>query len=97
MSEIFDIIVAVNRLKDQVKELASRIDSLCKNPSAIAFAKYVDEAAACKILNLSSRELRKMRCADELTFIRFHRRIMYPVESLNQYLEKMTVKRNDAA
>ena len=41
MSEIFDIIIAVNRLKDQVKELNDRIDDLCENPSMIAIDKFV--------------------------------------------------------
>ena len=70
MQEIFDIIIAVNRLKEQVKELIGRIDSLCKNPSMIAFDKYVDEATACKILKVGLYQIYKMRKNGEIEFIR---------------------------
>jgi hypothetical protein len=94
MTEIFDIITAVNRLKDRVDDLDSRIAFLCKYPSLVAFNDYVEEEAACKILHVSPRQLRRMRSRKEITFTRFHRKIMYPVSSLNQYLEKMTVNIN---
>jgi hypothetical protein len=92
MKEIFDIITAVNHLKDRVDDLEARIAYLCKYPSFAGFNDYVEEEIACKILHISSTELRKMRSSGEITFTRFHRKIMYPVSSLNQYLEKMTIK-----
>ncbi len=97
MSEIFDIITAINRLKDRVDNLESRIAFLCIYPSLAAFNGYVEEETACKILRVSARELRKMRSNGEITFTRFHRKIMYHVYSLNQYLEKMTVKQKEAS
>ena len=97
MTEIFDIISAVNRLKDRVDDLDSRIAFLCKYPSLVAFNDYVSEEIACKILRISSRELRKMRSKGEITFTRFHRKIMYPASSLNHYLETMTVKQKHSA
>ena len=92
MSEIFDIITAVNRLKDQVKDLSTRIDGLCKNPSMIAFDKNVNEAAACKLLKVSPAQIYKMRKKGEIEFIRYHRKILYPVESLHKYLDSQMVR-----
>jgi hypothetical protein len=92
MSEIFDIITAVNRLTDHVKHLTVRIDNLCKNPSLIAFDKYVDEPTACKILKISPDQIYKMRKNGDLEFIRYHRKILYPVESIHTYLDSQKVK-----
>jgi len=92
MTEIFDIIIAVNRLKDQVKDLTTRIDNLCKNPSKIAFDKYVDEPTACKILKVCLYQIYKMRKNGEIEFIRYHRKILYPTESLQKYLDSQMVK-----
>lgn len=97
MNEIFDIINAVNHLKDRVDDLDSRIAFLCKYPSLVAFNEYVEEEVARKMLHLSARQLRKMRSKGEITFTRFHRKIMYPVSSLNQYLVKMTVPQENSS
>jgi len=96
MTEIFDIITAINRLKDHVDDLETRIAYLCKHPSMAAFNDFIEEEIACKILHVSSRELRKMRSNGEITFTRFPRKIMYPVSSLNQYLDKMTVPQKNS-
>ena len=92
MTEIFDIIVAVNRLKDQVKELNDRINNICKDPSLITFSKNVDEAAACKILKVSPDQIYKMRKSGEIEFIRYHRKILYPTASIQKYLDSQVVK-----
>jgi excisionase family DNA binding protein len=92
MCEIFDIIKAVNRLHDQVKELNTRIDGLCKNPAMIASDKYVNEATACKILKVSIDQIYRMRKNGEIEFIRYHRKILYPVESLHKYLDSQMVR-----
>jgi hypothetical protein len=94
MSEIFDIISAVNRLKEQVAELISRIDYLCKYPSLIASDQYVDEQTACKLLHLSSLTLWRMRQNGEITFTRSHRKILYSVSSIRQYLDNKSVIAN---
>jgi hypothetical protein len=60
MSEIFDIIIAVNRLKDQVKELVNRIDFICKYPSIISSDKMVDENVAKKMLHCGRSTLYAM-------------------------------------
>jgi hypothetical protein len=86
MSEIFDIIIAVNRLKDQVETLNSRIDKICKDPGLIAFNKYVNERTAAKLLDISQAELRKMRSKGEIAFIRHHRKVLYHVDAINHYL-----------
>ena len=97
MSEIFDIIIAVNRLKDQVKDLNDRINNICKNPALIASDQPVNESIACKLLHVSRNEIIKMRRNNEITFIRHHRKILYPMSAINQYLDERTVQAKERA
>ena len=92
MSEIFDIITAVNRLKDQVKDLNTKIDYVCKYPALIASDQTISESVACKLLHVSRTEIIKMRRNNEITFIRHHRKILYPMSAINQYLSQRTIK-----
>ena len=91
MSEIFDIISAVNRLKDQVKELNIRIDDLSKYPPLIALSGLMLESVAAKYLHVSIIEMRLMRSRGEIPFKKFHRKILYEVEDIRAYLNKTTV------
>ncbi len=91
MYEIFDIIVAINNLKEKIVELTSRVDFLCKYPSVIASDQYVDEQTACKLLHLSSLTLWRMRVNNEITYTRSHRKILYSVSSIRQYLDNKSV------
>ncbi len=88
MNEIFDIIIAVNRLKDQVKELNGKIDYLCKYPSLIAYEKNVDQPTACKLLHVSPRTIFRMREEGKISFSRDKGRILYPISEINRYLAK---------
>jgi hypothetical protein len=97
MQEIFDIISDVNLLVDHVKHHTIRIDNLCKNPALIAFDKYVNEKTAGKLLHISPAELRKMSADGEITFIRHHRKVLYHIDTINQYLADNTVKAKERA
>jgi hypothetical protein len=99
MSEIFDIISAVNRLKDhvtflttRVDKLSDRVDDLSKYPPLIALNGLVDESVAAKYLHLSYRELRRMRSNGEIPFKKFHRKILYDVDDIRAYLNKTTIQ-----
>jgi hypothetical protein len=87
MEEIFEIVKAVNRLVDKVLELSSKIDFLSKSPSQQLSAKFVDEAAACKILHVRPRVLAQMRANKEIPYIKNHRKILYLASDLQEYLE----------
>ena len=87
MQEIYDIVTAVNRLKDKTKELSDKIDYLSKSPSQQLTAKYLDNDAACKILHLSYRTLYNMRADGTLPYIKIRRRILYKASDLHAYLE----------
>jgi len=97
MNEIFDIITAVNRLKDRVDDLDARIALLCKYPSLVAFNDYVEEKAACMLLHVSQSKIYQMRQKGEIPYFRKHRKILYPVASLFQYLANNTVQIKDSA
>jgi hypothetical protein len=92
LNEIFDIITAVNRLKERVDNLDSRIAFLCKYPSIVAFNDYVEEEAACRILHVSSSKIYQMRQKGEIPYFRKCRKILYPVASLVQFLADNTVQ-----
>ncbi len=92
MQEIFDIIKAVNLLKDQVEKLNSRIDNLSKNPHLFVSGMEVTERDASKLLHVSIRELQRMRKNGEISFIRHHRKILYPIDAINQYLKEKTIQ-----
>jgi hypothetical protein len=97
MNEIFDIVNAVNRLKDRVDDLEARIGFLCKYPSIVAFNDYVEEDAACRILHVSSSKIYQMRQKGEIPYFRKCRKILYPAASLVQYLADNTVQIKDSA
>lgn len=98
MSEIFDIILAVNNLKDHVTFLTTRVDKLSdcvddlsKYPPLIALSGLMDEATAAKYLHLSYRELRRIRSKGEIPFKKVHRKILYEIDDIRSYLNKTTV------
>jgi hypothetical protein len=92
MSELFDIISAVNRLKDRVDYLCSRIDFLCKYPSVLEAEKYVDERTACRILRVKLTAIWEMRKRGEISFVRHQRKVLYELESIHKYMESQTRK-----
>jgi hypothetical protein len=97
MKEIFDIINAVNHLKDRVDDLDARIAFLCKYPSLVAFNDYVEEEAACKMLHVSPSKIYQMRRKGEIPYFRGRRKILYPVTGLVEYLSNNTVQINNSA
>ena len=86
MTEIFDVILAVNRLRDRVDYLCLRIDFLCKYPSTLTNDKYVSPEAASRILHVSMRCLRRYRQENKIPFVRLKRRILYSRDDLEKYL-----------
>ncbi len=90
MDEIFDVIRAFNHLKDQVETLNIRLDRLIKNPSVLLTKRIVDEQAAASLLNLSVRELQRIRKEGKIQYIVHKRRINYSLKAINQYIEKHT-------
>ena len=87
MFEIFEIVSAINRLKDTVTELCSKIDFISKSPALKAPPKYLNEEAACDLLNISHRTLAKMRSDGSIPFIKSHRKILFLASDLYEYLE----------
>jgi len=83
-----EFIVALNKLKDQVRDLTSQVEFLSKSPSQQLTRKYLDTEAACTILHVSDRTLYKMRTRGELPFIRLHRKIIFQASDIHQYLER---------
>jgi len=87
------LIVAVNRLKDEIRELASQMESFSKSPSQQLTRKYLDNEAACAILHVSNRTLYKLRSEGEIPFITIRRKIIYQASDIYQYIEDKLKKR----
>lgn len=85
--EIFDIVVAVNRVKDRLDRLESKVDFLAKPMSEKLNCKYLDSDATAKILKISKRTLAKIRSEGEIPFIKVRRRIIYAACDIENYME----------
>jgi len=92
IDEVFQIVAAVNRLKDTVTELCSKIDFISKSPALKASPKYLNEDAACELLRVSPRTLSKMRADGSIPFIKSHRKILFLASDLDKYLENCCKK-----
>ena len=87
MQEIFDIVVAVNRVKDKLNELSLKVDFLSKPLSEQLNRKYLTTDEAAKILKISKRTLAKIRADGSVPFIKVRRKIVYSATDLEEYLE----------
>lgn len=85
--EIFDIVVAVNRLKDAFFRLESKVDFLAKPMSQQLNRKYLDSNDAARILKISKRTLAKIRAEGAIPFIKVRRRIIYSASDIEKYME----------
>jgi len=93
MIEIYEIVKAVNRLKERITDLTAQVEFLSKSPSQKLSAKWLDTEAACAILHVSDRTLMKMRNEGDLPFTRIRRRIFYQASDINEYIEnKLRIK-----
>ena len=89
-----ELIVAVNRLKERIMDLSSKVEFLSKSPAHQLNRKYLDTESACAILHLSDRTLLKMRNEGVLPFSRIRRRILYQAEDIHRYIESRFKKLN---
>jgi hypothetical protein len=86
MSEIFDIIVALNKLKEQVYQLSVRLDTIIKNPDKFRANKFYDEYTVCKLLQVNYRSLLRLRNNGFLPFFRFNRHVVYLVSDIEKFI-----------
>ena len=82
-----ELIFAINRLKERIMDLSSRVEFLSKSPSQQLTRKYLDTEAACAILHVSDRTLLKMRNEGLIPFSRIRRRILYQASDIHHYIE----------
>jgi excisionase family DNA binding protein len=86
--EVFEIIKAVNRLKDKIQELCVKIDSLLTKPKLLVWDKdHVENEEACRFLHVSPTTLKLLRKAKKIPYIKFRRKILYKTDDLKKYLE----------
>jgi hypothetical protein len=83
-----EIICAVNRLKERIMDLSSKVEFLSKSPSQQLTQKYLDNESASKILHVSERTLAKMRKEGTINFTRVRRRIIYQASDINDIIAK---------
>jgi hypothetical protein len=85
--EIFDIVIAVNRLKDTLSRVEQKVDFLSKPLSEQLNRKYLTAIDAAKILKISPRTLAKIRAEGEVSFVKVRRKIIYAAVDLENYLQ----------
>jgi hypothetical protein len=91
MSEIFEIIKAVNRLTDKVIENSGKIDSLLsafsRQPSQDLNGQYVNEETACAILHRCPNTLLNLRKNGDLPYLKVGKKVLYKLSDLKSFLE----------
>ena len=88
MIEVFEIISAINRLKDKIIELSEKIDLIPKSSSVPPVGDYLEEDKASEFLHLSTRTLFRLRSDKIIPFIKSNRRVIYKKSDLENYLSK---------
>ena len=84
--EIFDIVVAVNRVTDKLIDLERKVDFLAKPMSQQLMKKYLTSNDVAKILKISNRTLAKLRVDGAIPFIKVRRKIIYSAIDLEEDL-----------
>ena len=90
-----ELIVAVNRMSDRIKDLATKVESLAKTSTQQLTSRYVDSEGACAILHVSDRTLYKMRNHGDLPFIIIGRKILYKASDIHAYIESKVRERKE--
>lgn len=90
-----EIVVAVNRLGDLIKDLITEVKSSSQSSNHQLTKDYLDAEAACSILHVSDRTLYKMRHHGDLPFICVGRKILYKTSDINGYIESKVRERKD--
>ncbi len=67
---IFNLVTAVNKMKDKLVDLCGKVEILSKSPAYQLSKKYLSEAEACRILKCSRQMLTRMRDNGEIPFYR---------------------------
>lgn len=90
-----EIVVAVNQLKDMVKDLISEVKLLSQSSAHQLSKEYLDAQTACNILHVSERTLYKMRHHGDLPFICIGRKILYKTSDIYEYIESKVRERKE--
>ena len=83
-----EIVCAVNRLKERIMDLSSKVEFLSKSPSQQLMRKYLDNESASRILHVSERTLAKMRKEGTINFSKVRRKIIYQASDIHDFIEK---------
>lgn len=89
--EVFEVIKAVNRLKDKVTDLSSRIWEIQRTLPYVR-QEYWTEKEACEYLRISKRSLFKLKAQHKIAFIKSSRTVLYRPCDLDDYLMKFCLK-----
>ena len=99
MEEIFEIVKAVNRLGDKIKDVSGKVDivldTLSQSPTRELANHYVNEETASAILKRCPRSLQRLRRSGELSFTRAGKKALYKIDDLKEFLEKTACKPSD--
>ena len=86
MTEMFDIITAINALRSDFNQLNADVRFMLKYPSMVTFSEYIEEPKACKLLRRSLRSIQRLRAVGKLPFIRINNRVLYKASDLHFFM-----------
>lgn len=86
--EIFDLIIASNRMKETLDRIESKVDFLGKPLSQQLNKQFLTSEEAARILKISKRTLAKIRHEGDIPFIKVRRNIIYAASDLEEYLKE---------
>lgn len=93
MDEMYEMVRKLNRIESTVDELSARLRFVLKYPAVLHSGDDVSEKEACSILHISRSKIRILRKSGEIP-VRIHqRKLLYPVEGLQKYLESHTLNK----
>ena len=85
--EVFQVITAVNRLKEKISDLSSKIGEIQRTLPYVP-REYWNEQEACEYLKIGRRSLFKLKAAKKISYIKSNRTILFRPCDLDEYLEK---------
>lgn len=85
-SEVFEVIKALNRLKEKVTDLATKIEEISKTLPYTP-REYWDEDRAAEFLGVSKRTLSKLRTKHKIPYFVSNRKILFLPRELDNYFD----------
>jgi len=86
MSELFDVITAINALRSDFNKLNADVRFMLKYPSMVTFSEYIEEPKAAKMIHYSIRSIQRLRAYGIIPFVQTGKKVLYKASDLHAYM-----------